>query len=102
MLSRRVVDSVRGGAVAMADDDKTPNEVDADSGKRPKLSVVDESHESDGFAIVGIGASAGGLEAFSQLLRALPREPGLAIVFVQHLAPHHESALASLLSTSTS
>src|SRR5262245_23918367 len=50
---------------------------------------------------VGVGASAGGLEAFSQLLRALPERPGLALVFVQHMAPHHESALPSLLATST-
>ena len=51
--------------------------------------------------VVGIGASAGGLEAFSQLLHALPPQPGLAIVFVQHLAPKHESALPTLLSATT-
>src|SRR5215467_13929332 len=48
--------------------------------------------------IVGVGASAGGLEAFSALLQSLPRNPGVAIVFVQHLAPQHESALVPLLS----
>src|SRR5215467_2037891 len=48
--------------------------------------------------IVGVGASAGGLEAFSALLKALPKEPGVAIVFIQHLAPLHESALVPLLS----
>src|SRR5688572_11749393 len=53
------------------------------------------------FPIVGIGASAGGLEAFSQLLRALPEEPGVAIVLVQHMAPLHESMLGTLLSSST-
>ncbi|MCI0357776.1 MAG: PAS domain-containing protein [Planctomycetaceae bacterium] len=47
--------------------------------------------------IVGVGASAGGLEAFSEVLRALPQGTGLALVLVQHLAPHHESSLASLL-----
>src|SRR5262245_39784142 len=51
--------------------------------------------------VVGIGASAGGLDAFSQLLHALPPDPGFAIVFVQHLAPQHDSALASLLSMQT-
>jgi len=51
--------------------------------------------------IVGVGASAGGLEAFSAMLRALPPDPGIAIVFVQHLAPQHESALVSLLSSQT-
>jgi len=51
--------------------------------------------------IVGVGASAGGLEAFSQLLQALPPDPGVAIVLVQHLAPQHESALPTLLSGRT-
>src|SRR5262245_22116042 len=49
------------------------------------------------FPIVGVGASAGGLEAFSQLLGALPPKPGLAIILIQHLAPQHASALPSLL-----
>ena len=49
------------------------------------------------FPIVGIGASAGGLEAFSQLLAALPAEPGVSIILIQHLAPQHASALPTLL-----
>jgi two-component system CheB/CheR fusion protein len=48
--------------------------------------------------IVGIGASAGGLDAFTQLLRALPQNTGMAFVFVQHLEPTHESMLTKLLS----
>src|SRR5258706_6843958 len=48
--------------------------------------------------IVGVGASAGGLEAFSTLLQGLPANPGVAIVFIQHLAPQHVSALVPLLS----
>jgi two-component system CheB/CheR fusion protein len=48
--------------------------------------------------IAGIGASAGGLEAFSTLLRGLPADANLSVVFVQHLAPQHESALVTLLS----
>src|SRR5439155_14024622 len=51
--------------------------------------------------IVGVGASAGGLEAFSQLLQALPSDSGFAIVLVQHLSPQHESALPTLLSGRT-
>ena len=51
--------------------------------------------------VVGVGASAGGLDAFTQVLHALPSEPGFAIVLVQHLAPQHESALANLLSMQT-
>src|SRR5262245_37621692 len=57
---------------------------------------------SDGsFPIVGIGASAGGLEAATELLKNLPQAPGLAFVVVQHLDPTHESALVSLLSRTT-
>ena len=51
--------------------------------------------------IVGIGASAGGLEAFSELLRNLPPQTGMAFVLVQHLDPHHESILADLLANYT-
>ena len=53
------------------------------------------------FPIVAIGASAGGLEAFSNLLRALPPEPGVALVFIPHLDPTHESAMVELLSRTT-
>jgi two-component system, chemotaxis family, CheB/CheR fusion protein len=53
------------------------------------------------FPIVGIGASAGGLEAFTQLLGQLPQRMGMALVFVQHLAPRHESALSELLGRAT-
>src|SRR5947199_3740267 len=45
------------------------------------------------FSIVGVGASAGGLEAFTQFLHALPNDTGMAIILVQHLSPKHDSAL---------
>ncbi|MBP1696641.1 MAG: ATPase [Deltaproteobacteria bacterium] len=51
--------------------------------------------------IVGIGASAGGLEAFTQFLRNLPANTGMAFVLVQHLDPKHESMLTELLSRRT-
>ena len=53
------------------------------------------------FPIVGVGASAGGLEAFTQLLKALPSRTGMAYVLVQHLDPTHESALTELLARAT-
>ena len=53
------------------------------------------------FPVVGIGASAGGLEACTALLKALPVNPGMAFVVVQHLNPHHESILHKLLSRTT-
>ncbi len=51
--------------------------------------------------MVGIGASAGGLDAFRELLTHLPTDTGMAFVLVQHLDPHHESMLVSLLSRTT-
>ncbi|HUQ94634.1 MAG TPA: PAS domain S-box protein [Bryobacteraceae bacterium] len=54
------------------------------------------------FPVVGIGASAGGLNAFTQLLKALPSDTGMAFVLVQHLDPHHESQLTGILATATS
>jgi two-component system, chemotaxis family, CheB/CheR fusion protein len=65
-----------------------------------------DTSRSDGgapasFPIVGIGASAGGLEAFRRLLGTLPNDTGMAYVLVQHLDPHHESILAELLSEAT-
>ena len=48
--------------------------------------------------IVGIGASAGGLEAFTELIRHLPDDTGMAFVLIQHLDPKHDSHLTELLS----
>ncbi|MBF0461349.1 MAG: PAS domain-containing protein [Magnetococcales bacterium] len=49
------------------------------------------------FPIVGIGASAGGLEAFEQFFRQAPADTGLAFVLVPHLDPHHASLLSEIL-----
>ncbi|HUE39030.1 MAG TPA: chemotaxis protein CheB, partial [Candidatus Binatia bacterium] len=51
--------------------------------------------------VVGVGASAGGLDAFSQMLDAMDEAPNVAIVFIQHLSPQHKSALPTLLSART-
>ncbi len=53
------------------------------------------------FPVVGVGASAGGLEAFTWLLKALPDNPGMAFVLVPHLDPKHESAMTELLGRAT-
>ena len=65
----------------------------------PALEISQE--ELDRFPIVGIGASAGGLEAFSQLLRHLPPDIGMAFVLVQHLDPAHDSHLSEILTRTT-
>jgi two-component system CheB/CheR fusion protein len=51
--------------------------------------------------IVGIGASAGGLEAFEAFFRACPADTGMAFVLVPHLDPGHESLLTEILQRST-
>ncbi len=51
--------------------------------------------------IVGIGASAGGLEAFKRFFASTPANTGVAFVLVQHLSPDHKSMLADLLGKST-
>ena len=51
--------------------------------------------------VVGVGASAGGLEAFRALLNALPDSTGMAFVLIQHMDPAQESHLKELLSTET-
>jgi two-component system CheB/CheR fusion protein len=56
---------------------------------------------AEGFPIVGVGASAGGLEAFSELLRSLPQKTGMAFVLVQHLDPTHSSDLREILARIT-
>jgi two-component system CheB/CheR fusion protein len=66
-----------------------------------KTSAAPPAHVPATFPIVAVGASAGGLEAFSNLLRALSFEPGLALVFIPHLDPTHESAMVELLSRTT-
>src|SRR5262245_1543928 len=51
--------------------------------------------------IVGIGASAGGLNAFKTFFTHMPADSGMAFVLVQHLDPHHKSMLVELLGRHT-
>jgi two-component system CheB/CheR fusion protein len=62
---------------------------------------LDEPDGHSPFPIVGIGASAGGLEAFQQMLKHLPPDSGMAFLLVQHLDPSHKSQLAEILSRAT-
>ncbi|MDP4259635.1 MAG: chemotaxis protein CheB [Bacteroidota bacterium] len=57
---------------------------------------------SNDFPVVGVGASAGGLEVFKRLIRAIPESSGMAYILVQHLEPNHESLLPEILQKSTS
>ena len=55
------------------------------------------SPSSHTFPIVGIGASAGGLEALEQFFGNMPKDTGMAFVVIQHLDPNHEGIMPELL-----
>jgi chemotaxis methyl-accepting protein methylase/signal transduction histidine kinase len=59
------------------------------------------AHGPTAFPIVGIGASAGGLDAFKKFFSAMPAESGMAFVLIQHLDPTRESLTAELVGAST-
>jgi len=61
----------------------------------------DPRPKADPVLTVGIGASAGGLQAFTSFLEALPSDTGMAFVLVQHLDPAHRSLLVELLAKQT-
>jgi len=73
---------------------KTPAQV-----IRPKAAVV---ALNAAFPIVGIGASAGGLEALEQFLKNVPAGSGMAFVIVQHLDPTRRGVMSELLQRATS
>ena len=53
------------------------------------------------FPVVGIGTSAGGIQALSSLLQGIPADTGMAYIIVQHLSPDHESMMAEILANHT-
>ncbi len=53
------------------------------------------------FPLVGVGASAGGIDSFKKFLKAVPPNSGMAYILVQHLSASHESILPEILSRST-
>lgn len=67
----------------------------------PKSNKTEPSATVQNFPVIGVGASAGGLDAFRQLLKAIPEDSGMAYVLVQHLDPTHESILPEILSRVT-
>ena len=71
--------------------------------RSPAKTVTEQSPRSPGlsFPVVAVGASAGGLAAFTALLKALPAKSGMAFVLIRHLEPKHEIALTALLSKAT-
>jgi two-component system, chemotaxis family, CheB/CheR fusion protein len=70
--------------------------------RRPAVDPKPPSgNSSDKFLIAAIGASAGGIEASTELISRLPINTGMAFVLIQHLDPKHHSMIAELLSRKT-
>lgn len=61
--------------------------------------VIKPAHNE--FLIAGLGASAGGIQAFQEFFQHVPKESGIAYVVILHLSPDHDSKLAQVLQTTT-
>src|SRR5687768_1685701 len=68
---------------------------------RQAMPVDHEQPPRLAFPVVGVGASAGGLEAFTEFITAMRPDSGMAFVFIQHLPPERESLLADILARKT-
>lgn len=64
------------------------------------MKTINQIH--DPFYVVGVGASAGGLEALQDLFKSIPDNSGCAYVVIQHLSPDYKSLMSELLSRYTS
>ena len=65
------------------------------------VSAASQTNSEQSFPVVGVGASAGGLEAFTELLSHLPIATGMAFVLIQHLEPNQPSALSEIMARAT-
>jgi two-component system CheB/CheR fusion protein len=82
--------------------EKLPEECDGSESPAANSARDGENGEPDDFPIVGIGASAGGLQPLKEFLDAFPENPGVALVIVQHLDPTRKSLAPELLAPHTS
>jgi two-component system CheB/CheR fusion protein len=80
---------------------ETPDQQPLSQPDREAQPVNDEQPPRLPFAVVGVGASAGGLEAFTEFLKAMRSNSGMAFVFILHLPPDHHSLVAEVLSRHT-
>src|SRR4030043_398507 len=69
--------------------------------KRVRKAISPRQQGETGFPIVGIGSSAGGLEALQELFTNMPSDTGMGFVVVSHLDPSHVSILPDLLKKCT-
>ena len=96
-MAHRKQSGRRAGSGSRSNGSDTTPDPNRETKRRPSLA----SEQAAPRLIVGIGASAGGLEAFRAFFACMPADSGMAFVLVQHLAPDHRSMLVELLGTST-
>lgn len=60
-----------------------------------------EEPSGDKFLVVGVGASAGGIQALKKFFSQIPKDSGMAYVVILHMSPEHESKLAEILQTTS-
>ncbi len=82
------------------EDEKEKNNDNA-SAEEKELFSENNSANNNSFPIVGIGASAGGMEAIETFFSAMPADSNMAFVIIQHLSPTHKSLMSSLLAKHT-
>src|SRR5918911_5173673 len=75
--------------------------VEARARNKSKRAEARTGDMSKGLMLVGLGASAGGLNAIRQFFEKMPDKSGLAFVVILHLSPDHESNLAELIQSRT-
>ena len=91
----------RASRATVAQDARAPAKRGVVAGRPARAPSRAAAGGPEAFPLVGVGASAGGLEAFSQLLGYLPSDTGMAFVLIQHLDPSHKSLLVQALSRAT-
>ncbi len=80
---------------------KAPRDAKGTAKPLPASAAAEPGAQAEECPVVGVGASAGGLDAFTELLKHLPEKTGFAFAFVQHLDPTRPSRLSEILSRST-
>jgi two-component system CheB/CheR fusion protein len=100
--TRQSTHSPRRFAAPKSDADRSQTEAGLPRRSQTKAGQQSNNPSLAPFPIVGVGASAGGLEAFTEFLKNLPLDTGMGFVLIQHLDPAHTSALTQLLSKTTS
>lgn len=105
-MPKRISKPARSSAKGVGKPARKASQADPAPVKGPPPETADAADlaapNQNAFPVAGFGASAGGLEAFTQVLNTLSPNTGMAFVLVQHLDPTRESMLAEILSRATS